>query len=108
MTLLEYLGANGGINWTSPPSPAGADWSETYIGLRPISNTHPPSLKNPLRVKLPTSRDGWKKGDSKKAKKHAREDMVEIMKRTKRQIGKPTLSIGAPYPMFPKIGQSLP
>ena len=108
MTLRDYIDANGSVNWTSPPSPNGVDWTETYIGLRPIPNSHPPSLKNPQRVKIPTSRDGWRKGDSRKAKDQARKDLVEVMKRTKRQIGKPTISIGVPYPMFPRMNQTLP
>lgn len=105
MTLpqLMKVRANGSVNWRSPDGPAGSDWYETYIGLSPIPHDHPPSLKNPQEVSIPTAQDGWKKGDSKAARTRALNDLVEIHKRLRRQIGKPTISQTAIYPMFPNI-----
>ncbi len=95
------LNAAGGINWQSPASPAGADWYETYIGLAPISTFNPPSLKNPIKVKVPTAQDGWHRGDSKAARDQAIADLVEIHKRLRRQIGKPEISQTAIMPVYP-------
>jgi hypothetical protein len=93
--------ADGSINWTSPSGPIGPDWYDAYIGTSPIPNDHPPSLKNPKLTKIPTAQDGWKKGDSKKAKDQAMDDLVEIHKRLRRQIGKPEISFPAKNPVYP-------
>jgi hypothetical protein len=94
-------------NWNSPLSPVGNDYLETYLGRSPIPTSHPPSLKNPQHVKVPTAQDGWKPGLSKKARAQALQDLVEIHKRLRRQTGKPEISQGANYPMFPSIARTL-
>src|ERR1039458_1790174 len=76
------------VNWTSPSSPAGQDWFDVAIGICPIPNDHPPSLKNPILTKIPTAQDGWHKNDSKVAKAQALKDLVEIHKRMRRSFGK--------------------
>ena len=81
-----------------------AEHLEVYIGLAPIPSDHPPSLKNPIKVKVPVAQDGWRKGDSKAARAQARQDLVEIHKRLRRQSGKPEISQGANYPIFPNVG----
>lgn len=74
-----------------------------YTQISPISTQHPPSLKNPQRVKQDTSQQGYRKGDPKKLKDRAKSDLVEIHKRMRRQIGKPEVSYVAPMPLFPSI-----
>jgi hypothetical protein len=103
--LSQFRAAGGGITWTSPASPQGMDWGEVYIGLAMIPHDHPPSLKNPLKTKIPLAQDGWKKGDSKEARHKALADLVEIQKRMRRQIGKPEIAQTALYPLFPNISQ---
>jgi hypothetical protein len=83
----------------------GEDWFSYHSGLLPISNLHPPSLKNPIAVKVPTAQDGWKKKDSDRKKRQAREDLVEVHKRMRRQSGKPELAETASYPVYPSFGQ---
>ncbi len=107
MTLRQYLSIHAdNTTWTSPSGPVGQDWLESYIGLSPVSNDHAPSLRNPIRTKIPTAQDGWKKGDSKAARKQAQSDMVEIHKRLRRQIGKPEIAHTALFPLFPDITKS--
>ncbi len=96
------LAADGSVNWSSPSGPVGQDWLETYIGLSPIPSDHPPSLKHPKLTKIPTAQDGWKQGDSKKARKQALSDLVEIHRRMMKQ-GRPTIARTAHYPLFPDI-----
>ena len=96
MNLLEQLRyrevkADGSINWISPQSP-GAESYGGFVGLMPISTQHPPSLKNPQRVKVQTAQDGWRRGDSKASRDRAMRDLIEVHKRLRRQIGKPTIS----------------
>lgn len=99
MTLLAY------VNWISPSGPALNESGEVYIGRTPLSNTHPPSLKNPLKTKIPTAQDGWKKNSPEALKRRAKADMAEILKRTRRQIGKPEIAHVAPMPFYPTINQ---
>lgn len=80
---------------------------EEMFGLQPIPSSHPPSLKNPMKVKLPTPQDGWGKHDSKAARKQAYADMAEIHKRSLTQMGKPNIAHVAQYPMFPRIDERL-
>lgn len=81
-----------------------AEYFESTTGLNVLPTSYPPSLKNRKPVNEPLASDGWHKKDSKKAKTQARKDMAEIMKRTRRQIGKPELAQTAitnysnPYP----------
>lgn len=79
------------------------DWFEYYTGLSPVPNFHPPSLKNPKRVPQRFPQRGWRRGDSPSAKRLAKDDMREIIKRLRRQIGKPELAVTAPMPLFPDI-----
>ena len=99
--IKASIKADGSINWTSPSGPVGPDWYDAYIGTSPIPNDHPPSLKNPKLTKIPLAQDGWKKGDSKKAKDQAMDDLVEIHKRLRRQTGKPEVSFPALNPVYP-------
>lgn len=85
-------------NWNSPSGPVGSDYRELYYGIQPIPTDHPPSLKNPVPVKTPMAQDGWKEGDSAKAKKQAVQDLVEIHKRLRRQQGKPEIAQQALIP----------
>lgn len=108
MTLRQLLSLTANdVNWTSPSGPLGQDWYEAYIGISPMLNDHPPSLKNPKLTKIPLATDGWKKGDSKQARQQALSDLVEIHKRLRRQIGKPEVSKTADYPVFPDIARNL-
>jgi hypothetical protein len=79
------------------------DFYETYVGLRPISNAHPPSLRKPIPVPIPMAQDGWHRGDSKKAREEAIERLMTILRRSVRQIGKPTPAATAKYPAHPSI-----
>jgi hypothetical protein len=66
-----------------------AEAPELY--LSPISTLHPPSLKNPIRVKLPDP--------------PSHKDVKEILKRVRRQSGKPQVSQTAQYPVYPATGE---
>lgn len=105
MTLREYI--DGTSNWQSPAGPQGSDYQETYIGLAPMHNEHPPSLRNPKKTPIPTAQDGWKKGDSKEKQEQAKKDMVEIHRRLRRQIGKPEVAHTALFPIYPNIRQGM-
>ena len=100
-TTLSKLSADA---WGSGPGPVGMDWQETHYGITPIPNEHPPSLKNPRRVKTAGPETGWRKKDSKRKKKRARKELKHIMQWTLNQPGRPTVSQGAalsyqnPYP----------
>lgn len=83
------------------------EYFETYIGLRPVSNLHPPSLKNPTLVHVPRASDGWLPGDSREARDKARQDLFDILDRSRRQIGKPQIAQTAQYPVFPSIDRWL-
>jgi hypothetical protein len=86
----------------------GSEWFEYFSGLQPVGRFHPPSLKNPQKVKLPPSpQDGWHRGDSKQARARAKQDMAEIHRRLRRQIGKPEISEVASYPLFPDFSRWL-
>lgn len=98
MTLIGYLRLRA--------EGSGAEWFEYRSGLQPVPTYHPPSLKNPQEVKIPTPQDGWKKGDSKKARQQALSDLYEIHKRMRRQIGKPEIAHQALYPIYPNIKHS--
>lgn len=74
-----------------------------YSQLTPIPTSHPPSLKNPKKVKVPSDLDTWHHGNSKAARKKAAQDVNDIMQRTRRQIGRPTIAHVAPMPVFPSI-----
>lgn len=101
--LIELRASTGGIIWISPSEPAGMDYQEVYHGLAPIGTFNPPSLKNPQKVKIPTAQDGWRPGDSKAARVQAIQDLIEIHKRMRRQIGKPEVSETAAFPVYPDI-----
>lgn len=76
------------------------DWNSHYGNTAPIPNEHPPSLKNPKRVPIPTAQDGWRKGDSKAARAQALQDLVLIHARLRRQIGKPEIAQTALIPNY--------
>jgi hypothetical protein len=78
------------------------DPSESAMGLTVLAPFHPPSLKNPIKVKQDIPADGWHRSDSPAAKRRARQDLVLIMQRTIRQAGRPsTADYGAITPWFP-------
>lgn len=79
----------------------GNEWFETYGTYSPMPPFHPPSLRNPQKVKQDWPQTGWKRTDTPEAKRQARQDMVEIMKRIRRQIGKPEVSQVAQRPVMP-------
>jgi hypothetical protein len=74
-----------------------------YFGLlQPIDTQHPPSLKNPKKVRARTPADGWHESDSDDSKKMAREDLGEVLDRLRRQIGRPAVAQSALAPVFPQ------
>jgi hypothetical protein len=81
------------------------DWGggEYFGPVTPIPTDHPPSLKNPQKVKWDNPTDGWHPNDSKKARKDAMERMAVIHQLVRRQIGKPEVSQTAQMPLFPDI-----
>lgn len=83
----------------------GNEWFEYHAGLTPISSVHPPSLKNPIWVKVPTAQDGFQKGASRKQREQAMQDIAEIHKRLRRQIGKPEIAQTALMPVYTNIAQ---
>lgn len=91
--------------WEKPGIDANdGNWFETYGGIHVIPTYHPPSLKNPKKEDDPLATTGWKKGDSKKKKKVAREDMRIIEERNRRDsTGQPQISHRAVYPSFPSM-----
>jgi len=95
--------ATSGVNWSSPTSPVGADHVEYYMWLHPIPPVHPPSLKNPIDVPIPTARDGWERGASKAKRQQAIKDLKTIHDKVMRQIGRPNIAVGAPMPTFPNM-----
>lgn len=101
-TLIE-MKADGTINWQSPSIVPNSPVTSYYYGLSPISTLHPPSLRNPQEVKVPTAQDGFKYGDPEEAKEQAMQDLVEIHKRLRRQTGKPEIAHTAAYPIFPSM-----
>lgn len=80
-----------------------AEYFEYSPSIQVIPSTHPPSLRNPQKVKQQMPTDGWKQGDSKEARQKAMEDLCLIHQRMRRQFGKPELTYGANYPFFPNI-----
>ncbi|MDE2099975.1 MAG: hypothetical protein KGL39_22165 [Patescibacteria group bacterium] len=101
MKLADILYAND-ITWSSPPgNTTQRDFYETYIMMTPITQNHPPSLRNPKNVPVPTIQDGFHKKSSKKAKQRARKEFGEILRRTMRQIQKPVLVRVAQMPLYP-------
>jgi hypothetical protein len=85
----------------------GNEWFDHYASIHPIATGHPPSLKNPQKVKIPTAQDGWRKGDSRRSRDAAESDVLVLKDKMLRQIGKPTISRTADYPMYPQIVQSM-
>ena len=79
------------------------DWFEVVVGLQPVGRTHPPSLKNPQKVFEDTSQQGWRPGDSKAARKRAKEDLMRLIDLGRRQIGIPQGGQTAQLPVFPDI-----
>lgn len=79
------------------------DFYETVVGLRPVANAHPPSLRNPTKVKNPMIQDDFRPGASKQARKRAKEELIRIFELGQRQIGIPQGGIVAPLPLFPSI-----
>jgi hypothetical protein len=94
------------INWTSPSSPAGGEYQDAFVGLSPIPTEHPPSLKNPIKTKIPTAQDGWRQGDSKASRRQAMKDLKTIHTKLRHQLGKPEIAIGVSDPIFPSIWQN--
>ena len=99
------ISANGSINWTSPsgPGPDQQDWFQYTVGLSPITNNHAPSLKNPVKTKIPLATDGWHQNDSDQAKSQAMKDLIEIHRKLRKQYGKPEVVQQAGYPLFPSL-----
>lgn len=97
MTLRQIMAWNSSPMGLSPQQ----TYQEEMFGLQPIPHDHPPSLKNPQKVKIPTAQDGWKKGSSKAARNQAYNDMAEIHRRARTQTGKPNVAHVANYPLFP-------
>lgn len=79
------------------------EWFQVFNLLSPLPSVHPPSLKNPQKVPIPMAQDGWKRGASKQQRAQAMQDLVEIHKRLRRQFGKPEITHGAHYPIFPNM-----
>lgn len=86
------------INWSSPASPSSPDFQQVNYGITPVPSTHAPSLRNPIKTKIPTAQEGWKKGDSAESRRQAMQDLVEIHKRLRRQTGKPEIAQQALMP----------
>jgi len=72
-----------------------------YGGMTPIPTFHPPSAKNPIRVKVPSPADGWHDSDSSASKLQARKDLMQILKRTGRQPGSGANAYTAIVPWYP-------
>jgi hypothetical protein len=70
--------------------PMSSDHFETFQAPAPIPTNHPPSLSNPKKIEPDTAQQGWHKKDSKRRKKRAKRDMVEIIQKTLNQ-GRPTM-----------------
>jgi hypothetical protein len=85
----------------TPDVKTDAVMQEFYGPISPIPNSHPPSLKNPQRVKQDLPTDGWHKNDSKFKKRRAKKDTKEILKRLQRQPGKPEFARTAAMPVYP-------
>lgn len=107
MTLRQLIDADGGITYTSPAGPSGTDHWEALLGLSPIGRTHPPSLKNPQKTKVPTAVKGWQPGAKKSDRQAALKDLATIHQRTLNQIGRPNVAIGTNYPVYPSIWTNL-
>jgi hypothetical protein len=103
LKLRSMQSYTDGVTWTSPSSPVGQDWQEMYTGLTPIPTEHAPSLRNPLRTKIPLATDGWHPGDSAEARRQAMQDLVAIHARLRRQIGKPEIAHTAQFPVYPRM-----
>ena len=103
----QRVNADGTVTWNSPGGPGGADYSEIYYNIQPLTNDHPPSLKNPIAVKTPQAQDGWKKGDSAESRKQARKDLATIHSKLRRQFGKPEIAETALFPSYPNLWQSI-
>lgn len=98
-TLIE-LQADGSISWQSPTGPTSTDTIAYHYGISPISKLHPPSLKRPINVKVPTAQDGFRYGDPQEMKEQAMKDLVEIHKRLRRQTGKPEIAETTKMPVL--------
>ena len=81
------------------------EWFEYSSGYQVLPTSHPPSLKNPQKAKIPTATEGFEKGASKAQRQQALSDLVEIHKRMRRQTGKPEISHQALFPLHPNISQ---
>jgi hypothetical protein len=79
------------------------DWYQYSLGPYPIPDDHAPSLKNPIKTKIPLAQDGWHQGDSKAARDQALSDLAELHRRMRRQIGKPEVAHTALFPVHPSI-----
>ena len=97
-----------GDAWGGGQGPTSPDYYESYIGLSPGNHEHAPSLRNPIKTKIPTAQDGWHPGDSKAAKRQAMRDLVEIHKRLRRQIGRPAIARTAAVPVYSDYGKNVP
>ena len=80
-----------------------ADHFEYNPSIQVIPSSHPPSERNPQRVKQDMPQDGWHMGDSKAAREKALQDLMIIHQQMRRQFGKPELAYGANYPLYPSI-----
>lgn len=97
-TLLE-LRADGSVNWQSPTGPLVGDTVSYHYGISPVSKMHPPSLRRPLAVKIPTAQDGFRYNDPEEMKQQAMKDLAEIHKRLRRQTGKPEIAETTKFPL---------
>lgn len=80
------------------------DYYNRGINLCPVTNDHPPSLRNPTRVKDPQAQDGWKRGASRKARRQAMKDLVRLLQLGMNQPGIPTQGgRTASVPVFPLV-----
>jgi hypothetical protein len=94
MTLAQILRFNDA---------AAPDFLEVFVGLRPASNAHPPSLRNPTPVKIPMQQDGWHPGDAPQARAAAKARLFDALEKGRRQIGTPQVARTANWPVFPQV-----
>jgi hypothetical protein len=72
--------------WTSPLSP-GTDHKEFFTGPEVFPTFHPPSLRKPIKVKLPMFQDGYGKKSTALARAQARADMMAVLRRQAHNVG---------------------
>lgn len=70
-------------------------------GLQPIPTVHPPSLRRPQKVKIPTAQSGWDDKPGTPGRRRAERDLSVIRQRVMRQVGKPVVVQQVNYPVYP-------